>query len=99
MQRILRRSSQHYLRRRRNSSTDRLRSSACLPPKNLRGQQTRFRSSTVQQQQGARYKMITEVGKTQTQIGIDSFAAAYDDASLAVSTSARLRNLVGQTEY
>ena len=30
------------------------------------------------------------------QIGIDSFAAAYDDASLAVSASDRLRNLVEQ---
>jgi alkanesulfonate monooxygenase SsuD/methylene tetrahydromethanopterin reductase-like flavin-dependent oxidoreductase (luciferase family) len=43
--------------------------------------------------------MITELGKTQMQIGIDSFAAAYDDASLAVSTSERLRNLVEQIEY
>jgi probable LLM family oxidoreductase len=33
------------------------------------------------------------------QIGIDSFAAAYDDASLAVSASDRLRNLVEQIEY
>ncbi len=33
------------------------------------------------------------------QIGIDSFAAAYDDASLAVSTSERVRNLVEQIEY
>src|SRR3981081_3541711 len=33
------------------------------------------------------------------QIGIDSFAAAYDDASLAVSTSDRLRNLVEQIEH
>jgi probable LLM family oxidoreductase len=32
------------------------------------------------------------------QIGIDSFAAAYDDASLAVSASDRLRNLVEQIE-
>ena len=30
------------------------------------------------------------------QIGIDSFAAAYDEASLAVSASDRLRNLVDQ---
>src|SRR5712672_213166 len=33
------------------------------------------------------------------QIGIDSFAAAYDDTSLAVSASERLRNLVEQIEY
>ena len=33
------------------------------------------------------------------QIGIDSFAAAYDDTSLAVSGSERLRNLVEQIEY
>jgi probable LLM family oxidoreductase len=32
------------------------------------------------------------------QIGIDSFAAAHDDASLAVSPSDRLRNLVEQIE-
>jgi probable LLM family oxidoreductase len=35
----------------------------------------------------------------QMQIGIDSFAAAYDDASRAVSTSDRLRNLIEQIEY
>src|SRR5258707_14781595 len=33
------------------------------------------------------------------QIGIDSFAAAYTDSSLAVSASDRLRNLVEQIEY
>jgi alkanesulfonate monooxygenase SsuD/methylene tetrahydromethanopterin reductase-like flavin-dependent oxidoreductase (luciferase family) len=33
------------------------------------------------------------------QIGIDSFAAAYDHASLAVSASDRLRNLVEQIEH
>jgi alkanesulfonate monooxygenase SsuD/methylene tetrahydromethanopterin reductase-like flavin-dependent oxidoreductase (luciferase family) len=33
------------------------------------------------------------------QIGIDSFAAAYDDASLAISASDRLRNLVEQIEH
>src|SRR4030081_4001767 len=33
------------------------------------------------------------------QIGIDSFAAAYNDASLAVSASDRLRDLVEQIEY
>jgi probable LLM family oxidoreductase len=43
--------------------------------------------------------MITELGRTQMQIGIDSFAAAYDDASLAVSASDRLRNLVEQIEH
>jgi hypothetical protein len=30
------------------------------------------------------------------QVGIDSFAAAHDDASLAVNPSERLRNLVEQ---
>ena len=33
------------------------------------------------------------------QIGIDSFAAAYDDSSLAVSPSDRLRELVEQIEH
>ncbi len=33
------------------------------------------------------------------QIGIDSFAAAYDDDSLAVNASDRLRNLVEQIEH
>src|SRR5437660_2800178 len=33
------------------------------------------------------------------QIGIDSFAAAYDDTSLAVSASDRLHNLVEQIEH
>jgi hypothetical protein len=33
------------------------------------------------------------------QIGIDSFAAAYDDTSLAVNASERLRNLVEQIEH
>src|SRR6195256_4894235 len=33
------------------------------------------------------------------EIGIDSFAAAYDDTSLAVDPSERLRNLVEQIEY
>lgn len=33
------------------------------------------------------------------QIGVDSFAAAHDDASLAVSPSDRLRNLVEQIEH
>src|SRR5256712_117623 len=43
--------------------------------------------------------MIAELGGTQMQIGIDSFAAAYDDESLAVSASDRLRNQVEQIEY
>ena len=43
--------------------------------------------------------MITGLDERQMQIGIDSFAAAYDDASLAVSASDRLRNLVEQIEY
>src|SRR5467141_3657754 len=33
------------------------------------------------------------------QIGIDSFAAAYDDASLALSESERLRNLIEEIEH
>ena len=33
------------------------------------------------------------------EIGIDSFAAAYDDASLAVSASDQVRNLIEQIEY
>src|SRR5260221_7701775 len=37
--------------------------------------------------------------ETKMQIGIDSFAAAYDDASLAVGASDRLRNLVEQIEH
>src|SRR5258708_36301766 len=43
--------------------------------------------------------MTTELGRREMQIGIDSFAAAYDDASLAGSASDRLRNLVEQIEY
>src|ERR1700720_984593 len=43
--------------------------------------------------------MIAQLDQTKMQIGIDSFAAAYDEASLAVSTSDRLRNLVEQIEY
>src|SRR6266850_2909366 len=37
--------------------------------------------------------------RPQMQIGIDSFAAAHDDTSLAVSASERLRNLVEQIEH
>src|SRR5882757_9132397 len=37
--------------------------------------------------------------ETKMQIGIDSFAAAFDDTSLAVSASDRLRHLVEQIEY
>lgn len=33
------------------------------------------------------------------QVGIDSFAAAHDDASLSVSPSERLRRLVEQIEF
>jgi probable LLM family oxidoreductase len=33
------------------------------------------------------------------QVGIDSFAAAYDDTSLAIAPSERLRNLVEQIEH
>jgi probable LLM family oxidoreductase len=43
--------------------------------------------------------MITELGKPRMQIGIDSFAAAYTDSSLAEGTSDRLRNLVEQIEH
>src|SRR6266550_2615738 len=38
-------------------------------------------------------------GNDVIQVGIDSFAAAYDEASLAVSTSDRVRNLVEQIEH
>jgi probable LLM family oxidoreductase len=40
-----------------------------------------------------------ETVNTMLQIGIDSFAAAYDDASLAVAPSERLRELVEQIEH
>jgi probable LLM family oxidoreductase len=43
--------------------------------------------------------MITELGRPKMEIGIDSFAAAYTDTSLAVSASDRLRNLVEQIEH
>jgi probable LLM family oxidoreductase len=43
--------------------------------------------------------MIAQLDGTNMQIGIDSFAAAYDDTSLAVSASDRLRNLVEQIEH
>src|SRR3981081_3244035 len=43
--------------------------------------------------------MIAQLERPQMQIGIDSFAAAYDDVSLAVSASDRLRNLVEQIEH
>src|SRR3977135_891623 len=43
--------------------------------------------------------MNTELEKPQMQIGIDSFAAAYTDSSLAESASDRLRNLVEQIEH
>src|ERR1700730_17855252 len=43
--------------------------------------------------------MIAQLERPQMQIGIDSFAAAYDDASLAVDASERLRNLVEQIEH
>jgi alkanesulfonate monooxygenase SsuD/methylene tetrahydromethanopterin reductase-like flavin-dependent oxidoreductase (luciferase family) len=33
------------------------------------------------------------------QVGIDSFAAAFDDSSRAVSPQGRLRNLVEQIEH
>ena len=38
-------------------------------------------------------------GNTGIEVGIDSFAAAYDEASLAVSPSQRLRDLVEQIEH
>src|SRR5882724_10459417 len=43
--------------------------------------------------------MIAQLGETKIQIGIDSFAAAYDDTSLAIDPSERLQNLVEQIEY
>jgi alkanesulfonate monooxygenase SsuD/methylene tetrahydromethanopterin reductase-like flavin-dependent oxidoreductase (luciferase family) len=42
---------------------------------------------------------VNGLGEAQVQIGIDSFAAAFDDTSLAVSASERLRNLVEQIEH
>ena len=36
---------------------------------------------------------------TVMEIGIDSFAAAYDDTSLAVAPAERLQNLVEQIEH
>ena len=42
---------------------------------------------------------VIHVPGTAIQVGIDSFAAAYDEASLAVSPSQRLRDLVEQIEY
>jgi probable LLM family oxidoreductase len=41
----------------------------------------------------------TTEGRRQVQIGIDSFAAAYDESSLAISPSDRLRHLVEQIEH
>ena len=43
--------------------------------------------------------MITELGTPSMEIGIDSFAAAYTDTSLAVSPSNRLRDLVDEIEH
>ena len=42
--------------------------------------------------------MIRELGRPKMEIGVDSFAAAYTDNSLAVSASDRLRDLVEQIE-
>jgi probable LLM family oxidoreductase len=41
----------------------------------------------------------TALEDTKMQVGIDSFAAAYDDTSRAVSPSERLRNLIEQIEH
>jgi probable LLM family oxidoreductase len=43
--------------------------------------------------------MTTELGTPKMEIGIDSFAAAYTDTSLAVSPSNRLRDLVEEIEH
>lgn len=43
--------------------------------------------------------MTTELGTPKMEIGIDSFAAAYTDTSLAVSASNRLRDLVEEIEH
>ena len=43
--------------------------------------------------------MITELGETQMQIGIDSFAAAHDDTSRALSPTDRLHNLIEEIEH
>src|SRR5712672_4469286 len=42
--------------------------------------------------------MTTELGTPKMEIGIDSFAAAFDEASRAENTSERIRNLVEQIE-
>jgi len=39
-------------------------------------------------------KMVSEI-----QVGIDSFAAAFDDANLSVNPSERLRDLIQQIEF
>src|SRR5713226_2526254 len=43
--------------------------------------------------------MTTELSTAKMEIGIDSFAAAYTDTSLAVSPSNRLRDLVEEIEH
>jgi len=43
--------------------------------------------------------MMSRRARFELQIGIDSFAAAYDDTSRAVKPSERLRNLVEQIEH
>src|SRR6266550_2497140 len=45
------------------------------------------------------WSVIAVSGNTGIEVGIDSFAAAYDEASLAVSPSQRLRDLVEQIEH
>src|SRR5882762_3179198 len=45
------------------------------------------------------WSVITVSGNMGIEVGIDSFAAAYDEASLAVSPSQRLRDLVEQVEH
>jgi hypothetical protein len=43
--------------------------------------------------------LIQDQGRPSVQIGVDSFAAAFDETSLAVNPSERVRNLVDQIEH
>jgi DNA-binding transcriptional ArsR family regulator len=62
-----------------------------LAAKKLDERETKFKRSKARATKRSR-----SWARPQMQIGIDSFAAAYDDTSLAVNPSDRLRNLVEQ---
>jgi len=74
----------------KEQATDRLRNRAARGNK-LDQQETRFRRSKES------YKNDHGIGKDTDANWHRSFAAAYDDASLAVNTSDRLRNLVSKS--